>query len=265
MISVKRKIKRLKKKRQFHFSFFGSFYKVFLRQRRLAVKNNIEIIENKGVFWHKVKIPLMLLLVNNKLFSVLKVGKVPNARRSTNSEFNQYCTKLIDNLNDNKLIYTPWKETLDIVFWSRIWPLVDKKLKNSIDEVMNALELPLTGSHGDFNPNNLLVNNCTGEYYLIDWDNFRKTGSVVQDIWQALCRDIFGIWDMEITTERLKLLEIHDQNTGLTKNTNTSIKQGLLLFSFAMMRSDNVMHNKTRFEKRIRDCLRFINQTLELA
>lgn len=207
----------------------------------------------------------MRLLANNKLFSVLKVGKVPNARRSTNSEFNQFCKKLIDNLNDNKLIYTPWKDSFDVVFWDKIWPLIDKESKHSIDQVMSALVLPLTGSHGDFNPNNLLVNNSTGEFYLIDWDNYRKTGSMVQDIWQAVCRNIFGIWDMEITAEKLKLLEINDQRIGLTKNTNTSIKQGLLLFSFAMMRSDNVMHNKTRFEKRIKDCLRFINQTLELA
>ncbi len=264
MLSVNRKIKRLRKKRQFHFYFGGSFYKIFLSQRMVAVQNNIEIIKDKGEYWPKANIPTTTLLAKNKLFSVLKVGLVPNARKATNNEFNQYCKKLIDNLNERNLIYRPWKETFDNVFFGKLWPLINNKTKYSIEEIMNLVELPLTGAHGDFNPNNLLVDKSAGEFYLIDWDNYRKTGSMVHDIWQAVCRSIFGIWDMEITKEKLKQLQIIDHNIGLTKNTNTSIKQGLLIFSFAMMRSDNVMHNKPRFEKRIKDCLSFINQTIEL-
>lgn len=124
---------------------------------------------------------------------------------------------------------------------------------------MENLYLPLTGSHGDFNPKNILIDSKQHRW-LFDWDMFNPNDSFIQDFYMAIGRRIFGIRNFNMSQYNFDLFKIEYDKKNADKKL--SYINSLLIFSLMMLQSNNLIYDQQKFRQRVRDCNNLIKMIL---
>jgi len=78
-----------------------------------------------------------------------------------------------------------WMSTLDDSFHRHVWRSLPDTVRSTLNRTMRNASLPITGAHGDLHFSNVLRNH-EGEFWLIDWETYRKHGSYVEDVSRLL-------------------------------------------------------------------------------
>jgi SAM-dependent methyltransferase len=109
---------------------------------------------------------------------------------------------------------------------------INKWLLDYVNEV-NKLEVKTTGVHGDFGPNNILVNMDKSSVNVIDWETFAKDGSPFYDIAKTVYHVLTPNSSVDEFIENVKNMNNHETiqviNKMLSKHFQNKINLVIIL------------------------------------
>lgn len=157
-------------------------------------------------------------------------------------------------------------KTKEIINWRGIlYPEILLEIKNQkktiysfIESRLDNISYPLTGMHGDFNCNNILVDKKE-RYWIVDWELSTYSGSVKWDYCWILC---------DFLRKNSKpCLDINSIIENAKKKNFLVTEELLILYSILKFRNDLIRHNKVleislnNFYLRINHIMKIKNKT----
>ena len=111
--------------------------------------------------------------------SIHRAKKLP--RLASSAECLELIENLIQHTKKQNWPMQPWFNTLEPNCFQRFWDALPKEAQQLIDRVLHGSLLPVTSCHGDLIEGNILADE-NDHIKIIDWEYFRKHGSIVTDI-----------------------------------------------------------------------------------
>lgn len=144
-------------------------------------------------------------------------------------------------LKMSKILSKAKLEYSNVSWTSLLGPEILQHIKNNpkvyefIKENLEDVEYPNTGTHGDFHPNNILVD-FDQNFWIVDWENYNKTGSLVWDLYW-----FYGNWKRSSPKPVEDIVSIYQHSQKM----NFKTRELLLIYALTKVRNDLQRHNRS--------------------
>lgn len=218
-------------------SFLNYFIKIVITRNKQNIRKPLsnssdDVFDIRNI----VCSPRTLLSTHFLCFCIEISRNVKNAKPvSTQNQEGVFHSKMENTLSSASRDYSiiSWKEILDPKIIESIHN--NKKVFHYIDDALNNMKYPKTGMHGDFNPNNVIVDK-DNKFWVVDWENYTPNGSVIWDLhW------FYGVWERNTPKPPDDIISIFNNST----KANAEIKEILLIYSLMKLRLDLLRHKKS--------------------
>lgn len=178
---------------------------------------------NEYVFSSKNSIWSSHATIYSKIFEFSKITIASTSRLPQNASKDQidtFAKYLLESI-PLEVSYQVWWKTLDQDRLERMWKVLGDPYSKLIMSFLAHVKLPVTGAHGDFIDQNILLNH-EKVVQIIDWEYWRPQGSVVTDLLRLY--SIRHARNMKISEFSSNIFNEFDLPHYFIKYTNLSVK-----------------------------------------